>query len=291
MAYVWNTDTGESSSVRRTEGGALCFLKVSDSFLYLVLPRRPGGGLLWALLPHGPPRGLLPPAWKHGGFLRLRPEPARPRVPVRSQRWRWCPAVPITSRLCSDYWLPCWGCPVLCHAVSQLEMHNAKTVSAASRSASLDDKSFRNTPNTDTPVTSALDQFAQTTRLAIKMQNVKEQLDSVLVSARLPFAFQLGWIVTVHAYQTCFFYFNVSQESHRRSSASGYIFEPGSSGVFPSVFTCCVAAPPICTLRHSAVLCSQIKQSSLRREGVWPRNPVQWVLTSNTPLFSQVHWG
>lgn len=84
--------------------------------------------------------------------------------------------------------------------VSQLEMHNAKSVSAASRSAasrsaSMDDKSFRNTPNPDTPAASALDQFAQTTRLAIKMQNVKEQLDSVL-------------------------------DSHQRSSASGYIFEP-----------------------------------------------------------------
>lgn len=29
-----------------------------------------------------------------------------------------------------------------------------------------------------------------------------------------------------------FLYFNVSQDSHQRSSASGYIFEPGSSGLF-----------------------------------------------------------
>lgn len=34
----------------------------------------------------------------------------------------------------------------------------------------------------DTPAASALDQFAQTTRLALKMQCVQEQLDSVLVS-------------------------------------------------------------------------------------------------------------
>lgn len=85
---------------------------------------------------------------------------------------------------------------MLCHTVSQLEMHNAKSVSAASRSvasraASVDDKSFRNTPNPDTPAASALDQFAQTTRLAIKMQNVKEQLDSVLVSEHPLFTFQL----------------------------------------------------------------------------------------------------
>lgn len=25
MAYVWNTDTGENSGVRRTESGTLCF--------------------------------------------------------------------------------------------------------------------------------------------------------------------------------------------------------------------------------------------------------------------------
>lgn len=70
----------------------------------LVPPRRPGSGLLWALLPHGPPWRLLPPAWKHGGLLRLRPEPARPRVPARPQRWGWCPALPVTSRLCSGFW-------------------------------------------------------------------------------------------------------------------------------------------------------------------------------------------
>lgn len=75
---------------------------------------------------------------------------------------------------------------MLCHTVSQLEMHNIKSVSAASRSASVDTRTFRNTPNTplmaDTAAASALDQFAQTTRLAMKMQCVKEQLDSVLVS-------------------------------------------------------------------------------------------------------------
>ncbi|XP_062296581.1 jouberin [Scomber scombrus] len=78
--------------------------------------------------------------------------------------------------------------------VSQLEVHNIKTMS---RSASADNKTFRNTPDSlmfqDT-ASSTMDQYAQATRLAFKMQCVKEQLDSVL-------------------------------EPHQRSSASGYIYE------------------------------------------------------------------
>lgn len=65
--------------------------------------------------------------------------------------------------------------------VSQLEMHNIK---ALSRSASLDTKTVRDTPDSvmlqDTSTPSAMDQFAHTARLALKMQAVKEQLDSVL---------------------------------------------------------------------------------------------------------------
>ncbi|MEQ2220418.1 hypothetical protein ILYODFUR_005264 [Ilyodon furcidens] len=79
--------------------------------------------------------------------------------------------------------------------VSQLEMHN---VNALSRSASLDIKTIRNTPDSvrlqEMSTPSAMDQFAHTARLALKMQSVKEQLDSVL-------------------------------ESHRRSSAAGFSFD------------------------------------------------------------------
>lgn len=75
---------------------------------------------------------------------------------------------------------------MLYHTVSQLEVHNIKAASATSRSASADTKTIRNTPDPsalqDTSAASALDQFAQATRLALKMQCVKEQLDSVLVN-------------------------------------------------------------------------------------------------------------
>lgn len=61
-----------------------------------------------------------------------------------------------------------------------------KSASATSRSASADTRIIRNTPDPpalqDTSAASALDHFAQSTRLALKMQCVKEQLDSVLVN-------------------------------------------------------------------------------------------------------------
>lgn len=69
-------------------------------------------------------------------------------------------------------------------------MQNAKTTmttasrTGANRLASVDDKSYKSTPDPDRTSTFALDQFAHTTRLAIKMQNVKERLDSVLVRQR-----------------------------------------------------------------------------------------------------------
>nr|XP_019962576.1 PREDICTED: jouberin isoform X1 [Paralichthys olivaceus]XP_019962577.1 PREDICTED: jouberin isoform X1 [Paralichthys olivaceus]XP_019962578.1 PREDICTED: jouberin isoform X1 [Paralichthys olivaceus] len=69
--------------------------------------------------------------------------------------------------------------------VSQLEVHNIK---AASRSASTDTRTVRNTPDPlvlqDRSAASAMDQFAQAARLALKMQCVKEQLDSVLEPRR-----------------------------------------------------------------------------------------------------------
>uniref|UniRef100_A0A3Q4GUR5 Abelson helper integration site 1 n=1 Tax=Neolamprologus brichardi TaxID=32507 RepID=A0A3Q4GUR5_NEOBR len=73
--------------------------------------------------------------------------------------------------------------------VSQMEVH---TMKAASRSASEDIKTVINTPDPlalqDTSISAAMDQFAQATRLALKMQCVKEQLDSVLtgLNASLP---------------------------------------------------------------------------------------------------------
>lgn len=84
MAYVWNTDTGKDlvlpcdKEESWNRGGVNCLL--------FWLPRWPGCSLLWALLPHCPPRRVLPPSREHGGFLRLRSEPASPRVPVRPQR-------------------------------------------------------------------------------------------------------------------------------------------------------------------------------------------------------------
>lgn len=71
------------------------------------------------------------------------------------------------------------------HAVSQLEVHN---MTAASRSASVDTRTVRNTLDSpvlhDRSAASAMDQFSQAARLALKMQCVKEQLDSVLVNTR-----------------------------------------------------------------------------------------------------------
>lgn len=89
--------------------------------------------------------------------------------------------------------------------VSQLEVHNIKAASILSRSASADTRTIRNTPDPpvphlDTSGASALDQFAHTARLALKMQCVKEQLNSVL-------------------------------EPHQRSSTSGYIQEQDKMGI------------------------------------------------------------
>ncbi|XP_041828331.1 jouberin isoform X4 [Melanotaenia boesemani] len=74
-------------------------------------------------------------------------------------------------------------------AVSQLEMLSTK---AASRSASLDPRTVRNTPDPmalqDPSASSALDQFAQAARLAMKMQFVKERLDSVLEQHQMSYA-------------------------------------------------------------------------------------------------------
>ncbi|KAJ0062812.1 hypothetical protein NL108_008094 [Boleophthalmus pectinirostris] len=87
--------------------------------------------------------------------------------------------------------------------VSQLEVHNIKGLS---RATSVDPRTVRNTPDSvlhpDTPISSsaALDQFAQSTRLALRMQTVKEQLDSVL-------------------------------ETHQRSSNSGLLFEQDRKGL------------------------------------------------------------
>uniref|UniRef100_A0A8C6UY69 Abelson helper integration site 1 n=1 Tax=Neogobius melanostomus TaxID=47308 RepID=A0A8C6UY69_9GOBI len=69
--------------------------------------------------------------------------------------------------------------------VSQLEVHNIKGIS---RATSVDPRTVRNTPDSALQLdtsgsSSALDQFSQTTRLALRMQSVKEQLDSVLVVA------------------------------------------------------------------------------------------------------------
>ncbi|XP_062253329.1 jouberin isoform X1 [Platichthys flesus] len=69
--------------------------------------------------------------------------------------------------------------------VSQLEVHN---IQAVSRSASTDTRTVRNTPDPlasqDRSAASAMDQIAQAARLELKLQCVKEQLDSVLEPRR-----------------------------------------------------------------------------------------------------------
>ncbi|XP_071381606.1 jouberin isoform X1 [Centroberyx affinis] len=85
--------------------------------------------------------------------------------------------------------------------VSQLEVQNMK---GGSRCASVDTKTLRNTPEPsvfqDTSTSSAMDQYAQATRLSLKMQRVKEKLDSVL-------------------------------EPHQRSSTPGYMYEQEKVGM------------------------------------------------------------
>uniref|UniRef100_A0A3Q0SS79 Abelson helper integration site 1 n=1 Tax=Amphilophus citrinellus TaxID=61819 RepID=A0A3Q0SS79_AMPCI len=72
------------------------------------------------------------------------------------------------------------------------------------RKASADTKTVRNTPEPlalqDTSVSAAVDQFAQATRLALKMQCVKEQLDSVLVNACCVFIFNCT-VVSLYDYK------------------------------------------------------------------------------------------
>uniref|UniRef100_UPI0037E83903 jouberin isoform X2 n=1 Tax=Semicossyphus pulcher TaxID=241346 RepID=UPI0037E83903 len=81
--------------------------------------------------------------------------------------------------------------------VSQLEVHNIR---ASSRSASTDIKTLRNTPDTlplhDASGSSGMDQFAHAARLALKMQCIKETLNSVL-------------------------------DPHQKSSTSGFVYEQG----------------------------------------------------------------
>uniref|UniRef100_A0AAQ5XJR3 SH3 domain-containing protein n=1 Tax=Amphiprion ocellaris TaxID=80972 RepID=A0AAQ5XJR3_AMPOC len=76
-----------------------------------------------------------------------------------------------------------YNCVSLFPAVSQLEVHSIK---AASILTSTDTRTVRSTPDPpalqDTSASSAMDDFAHAARLALKMQSVKEQLDSVLVN-------------------------------------------------------------------------------------------------------------
>uniref|UniRef100_A0A7N8YBY8 Jouberin n=1 Tax=Mastacembelus armatus TaxID=205130 RepID=A0A7N8YBY8_9TELE len=64
--------------------------------------------------------------------------------------------------------------------VSQLEVHNLK----AMRSVSTDTRTMGNTPDSLLLQDTAIDQFTQAARIALKMQCVKEQLDSVLVNTQ-----------------------------------------------------------------------------------------------------------
>ncbi|XP_040916900.1 jouberin isoform X1 [Toxotes jaculatrix] len=135
------------------------------------------------------------------------------------------------------------------HKVSQLEVHHIK---AASRSASTDPKTVRNTPDPpvlqDRSAASAMDQFAQTTRIALKMQCVKEQLDSVL---------------------------------DQRSSTSGYVYEQGRSSTSDACATGLNASlpPPSLLSPHS-----RLQLSGSVAEQLIP----QAALSTQSRRFSQV---
>ncbi|XP_032402641.1 jouberin isoform X2 [Xiphophorus hellerii] len=84
--------------------------------------------------------------------------------------------------------------------VSQLEMHNNLELS---RSASLDTKPVQNTPDSvelqDTPTPSTVDQLVQLARFDLKMQCVKDHLDSVLEPYRRTAAVGQDKMGTTHA--------------------------------------------------------------------------------------------
>ncbi|KAM3871163.1 jouberin [Diretmus argenteus] len=85
--------------------------------------------------------------------------------------------------------------------VSQLEVQNMKGVS---RSTSVDTRTLRNTPDLSmyTSASSAMDQYAQATRLSLKMQRVKEKLNSVLEpqqsSSALGFIYEQDKVTMTH---------------------------------------------------------------------------------------------
>lgn len=90
MAYVWNTYTGVNHVYffcNKEAGRLFTVLCVGSSCQSCCPPRWPSCSLLGALLPHRSPRRGVPPSRKHGSFLRLRSDPAHPRVPVRPQRF------------------------------------------------------------------------------------------------------------------------------------------------------------------------------------------------------------
>lgn len=87
------------------------------------------------------------------------------------------------SNISKVLFFPCKSFHQSCSVtVSQLEIHSIKAASDANKSASGDSRTIRTLQ--DMSAASALDQFAQTTRLALKTKSVKEQLDSVLVIIR-----------------------------------------------------------------------------------------------------------
>ena len=71
----------------------------------------------------------------------------------------------------------------LCCAVSQLEVQNMKVLNGTSSS---DTKTSKNLSEAvvfqDTSASSSLDQYTQAARMSLKMQRVKDKLDSMLVS-------------------------------------------------------------------------------------------------------------
>lgn len=127
----------------------------------------------------------------------------------------WLPSVPLDSanlsthtctiaKVCSksvglifpcETWIFHQPCSI---TASQLEVRSIKAASAT------DCRTIRNTsgnaPLLDTSAASALDQFAQTTRLALKTKSIKEQLDSVLVIIRPLAVLLTGCIICYMSY-------------------------------------------------------------------------------------------
>lgn len=172
MAYVWNTDTGEG-----WDRGEKMFCAVIQAAHFSLVQ-----GMQW----RSTPSSLIP-------LLSM--------ACLSTLMKTWLPSVPsdsanLSTRTCTITKVclkpvgpvfPCETCifhQLRSITASQLEADSMKAASATNKSTA-EFRTIRNTSGNstllDTSAASALDQFAQTTRLALKTKSIKEQLDSVLV--------------------------------------------------------------------------------------------------------------